>query len=260
MTDHSNIVRGLLRSHNILQDISQVPCNVINTLETDVDAAKNFVTQLEQGQTPNLIQNLSPELIGTFHDLINIASSLPTEILDTAQAAVTDVVSVFDDIENGSIVSDLENVPGIVISDITAGWGGFTHGVVAVWAGATSEIAGAASAIDCAFGSCPPATATTLGSCASAAGNNTQTYTPANTTPAAASSASVFAAAAASRANTSSEAQATTTKPGKTGGATSAPFANATAPAQSNVAGGGHGAPVWAVAVLGVLGFFVCGL
>lgn len=277
MTCHSTIVRGLLRSHRIIQDISKIPCDVINTLETDVDAAKNFVTQLEQGQVPELIKDLPQEIVGTFHDLINIAASLPTEIFDAAQAVVTDVVNVFDHIENGSIVSDLERVPGVIVSDVTAGWGDFTHGVVGIVNAVTSDIA-------CVFESCPTSTATTMGSCAmttSSAGNDTQTYTPAQTTPqtgsptpVAAYSTSVFGGAPASGGNNSSgeqtttkpisPTQKTTTSPGNTGSSSISTSSKATggsaAPAQSNVAGGSngfHSVAVWAMAILGALGVFV---
>lgn len=280
MICHSTIIRGLLRSHNIIQDISKIPCDVINTLETDVDAAKNFVTELEQGRVPELIKDLPQEIIGTFHDLINIAASLPTEIFDAAQAVVTDVVHVFDDIENGSIVSDLERVPSIVVSDVTAGWGDFTHGVVGLWNGVTGDIA-------CAFESCPTSTATTIGSCVmatSTAGNDTQSYTPAQTTPSigsptpiAAYSTSVFGGAAASGGNNSSveqtttkpvsPTQKTTTSPWNTGNPSTTTLTKATgssaAPAQSSLAGGSnesHNIAVWTMAILGALGIFICWL
>lgn len=244
MTCHSTIVRGLLRSRRIIQDISKIPCDIVNTLENDVDAAKNFVTQLGQGQVPELIKDLPQEIIGTFHDLLNIAASLPTEIFDAAQSAVTDVVHVFDDIENGSIVADLERVPGVVVSDVTAGWGDFTHGVVGLVDEVTSEIG-------CVFGNCP-ASATTPpggGSCAIAttsASHNTQTYTPAKATH---------------------SIQETTTSAGNTGSSststTAKPTGSSAAPAQSNLAGGSngfHSAAIWAMAILGAFGFFICWL
>ena len=100
--------------------------------------------------------------MGTFSDLISIAASLPTEILDAAQAVVTDAENVFNDIEDGSIVSDLAKVPGIVVSDITAGWGGFTHVIVEGFNDFTSDVG-------CVFGNCPTHTTTTARRCGAAA-------------------------------------------------------------------------------------------
>ena len=174
---YSTILRGLLRSHKFLKDASKIPCDIVQTLENDADAAKTFVTQLEQGHVPDLIADLPQEVIESFNDVVNIAASLPTEILDAAQSVVTDAVNVFNDIEDGSIVSDLAKIPGIVVSDITAGWGDFTSGLVEAWDDATSDIA-------CFFGDCPTST-TAAGSCAmttSTAGYHTTSYVPATTT------------------------------------------------------------------------------
>jgi len=280
LTFHSTILRGLLRSRNIIKDISKIPCNVIQTLETDVDAAKDFVTQLEHDKIPDIITHLPQEVIDTFHDVVHIAASLPTEIFDAAQAVVTDAVQVFNDIEDGSIVSDLERVPGSVVSDVTAGWGDFTHGVVGFWNGATSDNG-------CVSENCPTSTATTIGSCAmatSSASNDTKTYTPAeitpNTgspTPVAAYSTSVFGGVAASTGNNSSgvlttakpvsSSQETTTSLGISGSSitptTTSPTGSSAASAQLNLAGSSnefHNVPVWAMAIVGALGFFICWL
>ncbi|KAL8831725.1 MAG: hypothetical protein Q9191_000696 [Dirinaria sp. TL-2023a] len=175
--NYLTIVRGLLRSKSFAQDASQIPCDVVNTLETDVDAAEDLVTQLQQGQVPDLIQDLPQEVIENVKDVINIAVSLPTEILDAAESVVTDAVNVFNDIEDGSIVSDLAQIPGIVVSDVTAGWADFTSGLVDAWDDATSDIA-------CFFGDCPTSAAT-AGSCAPAtttAGDFTTIYLPPTTT------------------------------------------------------------------------------
>lgn len=157
---HSTIVRGLLRSHKFLDLAGDIPCDIVQTLESDADAAENFVSQLVQGQVPDLIKDLPEEIQGAFSDVLNIAETLPTEILGAAEAIVTDAANLFNDIENGNIVSDLEQIPGIVVSDITAGWGDFTSGLVDAWDEATDGIA-------CFFGDCPTSVPS-AGSCAAA--------------------------------------------------------------------------------------------
>ena len=118
---HSTLLRGLLRSHKFLKEAGEIPCDVFQTLENDADAAKDFITQLEHSQVADLIADLPQEVVGSFNNFINIAIFLPTEILGAAESVVTDAANVFNDMEDGSIVSDLAKAPGIVISDITAG-------------------------------------------------------------------------------------------------------------------------------------------
>ena len=146
--NHSNIVRGLLRSKKILDYASDTPCNIIQTLENDAGAAEQFVTQIQAGEVPTIIENLPQEVVGIFSDVVGIAVQLPTAILGAAESVVTDAVDVFNDIEDGSIVQDLENLPGVVASDVVAGWGDLTDGIEAGWSEATNAIA-------CFFGDCP---------------------------------------------------------------------------------------------------------
>ena len=170
------IVKGLLRSKKILDNISEIPCDVIQTLENDAEAAETFVTQLGHGEVPTIIRDLPQELIGVFTDVVGIAAQLPTAIFGAANSAVTDAAKIFDDIEDGSIVSDIEKVPGVVASDVVAGWGDLTKGLEAGWADATH-------AIGCIFGDCPATTTqgnTQRGSCS--AGSTTAVSHPARTT------------------------------------------------------------------------------
>ncbi len=165
-TWHSNIVQGLLRSKkgDALRYISDIPCDVIQSLETDADKAMKFVEQLKAGQVPSVIQDLPQEAVQEFRDVINIALSLPSEILDAAEAAASDAANVFDDIEDGSIIQDIEQIPGVVLSDITSGWADFTNELTDAWNDVTSDIG-------CFFGDCPQPTA--VGSCPGAAAATT---------------------------------------------------------------------------------------
>ena len=67
--------------------------------------------------------------------------TLPSQLIGAAQAAVTDAANIFDDIESGAIVTDIENLPGVVLSDATSAWGDFTSGLVDDWNAATNAIA-----------------------------------------------------------------------------------------------------------------------
>lgn len=68
--------------------------------------------------------------MGAFTDVVNIAVTLPTEIEGAAKAAVTEAVRVFNDIESGAIIGDIESLPGVVVSEVTAKWGQFRAGLV----------------------------------------------------------------------------------------------------------------------------------
>ncbi len=137
---------------------------MIQSLETDADEAMEFVEQLKAGQVPSVVQDLPQEAVQEFRDVINIALSLPTEILDAAEAAASDAANVFDDIEDGSIIQDIEQIPGVVLSDITNGWADFTNELTDAWNDVTSDIG-------CFFGDCPQPT--TVGSCPGAAAATT---------------------------------------------------------------------------------------
>ena len=99
----------------------------------------------------------------TFSDVVNIALTLPTEIKGAVEAAVTEAVRVFNDIESGDIIKDIENLPGVVVSEITAGWGRFTAELVDDWNAVTHEVAcflGGCATATPASGPCIPASAT----------------------------------------------------------------------------------------------------
>lgn len=72
---------------------------------------------------PSIIANLPEEVVSDLADTVDVATSI---IGDVAGAAVTDVVSIFDAIEDGSIVSEIEGIPTDIINGITNGWNGFT--------------------------------------------------------------------------------------------------------------------------------------
>ena len=108
---HSNIFKGLFRSNDIAKYIFDIPCDLIKTLESDVDQAQKFVEQLLKGETPSLIkkspQQIPKAVVGAFKDVIGIFETLPNEIKDVANKADTaasDVAKVFDDIGTGKIV------------------------------------------------------------------------------------------------------------------------------------------------------------
>ena len=172
---HSNIVQGLLRSKkgDTLKYINDIPCDVIQSLETDADEATEFVEQLTAGQVPSIIQDLPQEAVQGLRNVINIALSLPTEILDVAEAVATDAVNVFDDIEDGSIIQDIERIPGVILSDITSGWADFTTELTDAWSDVTSDIG-------CFFKHCTHPT--TVNSCPGAAAATTTGYGAAATT------------------------------------------------------------------------------
>lgn len=151
MQSNRRIVQGLLRSENIVRLLSEIPCDIIQTLENDAAEAKTFVDELEQGKVPKIIENLPKEVIGALSDLILIFVSLPTEIVDVAEAAITGAVNVFNDIGSGAIVKDLEKIQGVIVSDITNAWGDLTSGLDDGWNAATDAFA-------CFLGECPVTT------------------------------------------------------------------------------------------------------
>ena len=161
------IVQGLLRSDKIVRRLSDIPCNVIQTLETDAVEAEKFIDELKIGKVPTIIQDLPNELIQDIKDVVGIFATLPNQIFD----AVTDAVNVFNDIESGAIVSDLERIPGVIVSDIINAWGDLTSGLVDDW----NE---AKPVINCILGGCPAATTTAANGCASTQAITAQTSHP----------------------------------------------------------------------------------
>ena len=128
-------MQGLLNSTqgNIGQYIAEIPCNDINTLTTDAEAAEQFVTQLEAGEVPTLITDLPQEAVHEFSDVLNILTSLPSEVINVAEAAVTDVVNIVDDIEDGQITAVIASLPSDVVHIVTAGWDDLTNGLTDAW-------------------------------------------------------------------------------------------------------------------------------
>ena len=88
---------------------------------------------------------------------MGIFVTLPSQLVNAAGAAVTDAAKLFNDIENGAIISDLEKLPNVVVSDITKAWGDLTSGLEDDWKAATHAIA-------CFFSHCPVSTKAS-GSC-----------------------------------------------------------------------------------------------
>ena len=172
---HSNIVKGIFRSHHLANDLSDVPCNIVQTLTTDVQAAEQFVQQIQAGQVPSLIQNLPEEAISEIGDIVGVFTALPSEILNAAESIATDAVHVIDDIEDGSIVSDIEQIPGIIVSDVTAAWGDLTNGLEHAWGDATS-------AIGCFFDPASCASSTAANACP-VSNSNTATTSSASVAP-----------------------------------------------------------------------------
>ncbi|KAK3174113.1 hypothetical protein OEA41_001357 [Lepraria neglecta] len=69
-----NIVWGLLNSKkgNIPQHVSEVLCNVIQTLESDSGEAEQFVQEIASGNVSAIFQDLSQDAVAQFSDVINI--------------------------------------------------------------------------------------------------------------------------------------------------------------------------------------------
>lgn len=128
-----NILQGILDSKNFLQLASEIPCDIIQTLETDASQAELFVEQIEHGEVPTIIQNLPNEIVDAFQTLVGIALELPAALLKDAKSAVDEAVHIFDDIEDGQIVSDIGQLPGEIETDVTSLWGDVTSDVVGGW-------------------------------------------------------------------------------------------------------------------------------
>lgn len=140
----TNLIFGLFRSKNIISLVSQIPCEIIETLENDENEAERFFNEVESGQVPTLIENLPGEITGRIFDIVSIALSIPVTFIEGAQVIFEDTVEFFNAIEDGSILEKLEEFPGLIVSQITSGWGDFTSGL-----GDFVEI------ITCALGDCP---------------------------------------------------------------------------------------------------------
>lgn len=114
--------------------MANILCDTIETLESDADEAEQFVSQIQAGQVPSAITDLPQEAVSEFRDIIDVATMV---IDDVAGAAVTDVVNVFNEIEDGSIVSVVAGIPSDIIDAITNGWDDFASEVHSAWGGFT---------------------------------------------------------------------------------------------------------------------------
>lgn len=136
-TTNSNMVRGLLNSYNgeIVHYIAEIPCNIISILESDAEKAEQFVKQVEQGQIPTIMSDLPQEAVNVFGDVLNVLEIIPSDVIDVGQAAVTDVVSIVNGIEDGSITSVVASLHSDLAASITDRWGDFNDGITDAWNG-----------------------------------------------------------------------------------------------------------------------------
>ena len=179
-------MKGLFNSDkgNLVRNLADVPCDVIQNLESDADAAEEFINQIQAGEIPSLITDLPQEAVSEFGDIIEVATQV---LSDVAEAAVTDVVNIVDSIEDGSILDAVADIPLDLISAITAGWDDLTSEVGSVWSDVTCFFAD-----DCTPATAPPcnmpamAAATTTPAATPAVPSNSYTQAAATTTVAAA--------------------------------------------------------------------------
>lgn len=148
------------KKSNIAQFVEQIPCSVFQTLETDEGQAQQFVQQLEQGQVPDLVQNLPQEAVAALGGVFQLFDSLGTDVVNVAEAAVTDVSNVFNEIEDGSITSVIAALPSEIAAGILNDYSTITDIAKTGWSDFTCFFKGCPSSAD-SGGSC--ATATTSG-------------------------------------------------------------------------------------------------
>lgn len=148
----STILNGLLRSQNFASVAASIPCDIVNELENNAEAAEQFVREIQAGQVPTIIADLPEEIVNAFGSIVSVALSLPQSIWNTAVNVVDGVEDVFDSIAEGSIVSELPK-------EIADEWEDVTAGFVDAWDQATADIA-------CFFGDCAKPT---RGACDSSA-------------------------------------------------------------------------------------------
>ena len=172
----SNIVWGLLNSKkgNIPQYVSELLCNIIQTLESDSGEAEQFVREIASGNVPAIFQDLSQDAVTQFSDVISIAFTLPTAFLGAAESISTEPMSLFEDIEDGNIINDLSQYGESIVADITNGWEDFTAGVT----DACNDIT---SGIDCFFGNFPQPT-DAAGACGTVAAVTSTVYAQVSST------------------------------------------------------------------------------
>ena len=95
----------------------------------DANDAKDFVVQLENGNVPSIISDLPMDVFDAFRGLIGILNTLPSQVVNEAEATITEASRIFDDIANGKA----DEIPGVIASDITSEWAAITSGVGGGW-------------------------------------------------------------------------------------------------------------------------------
>lgn len=133
---HRNIVKGIFNSNKggFIQNLADIPCGTMETLESDADQAEQFVSQIQAGEIPSAITDLPEEAVSELETIIDVVTMV---IEDVADAVVTDVVKVFNEIEDGSIASAIEGIPKDIIKGITKGWDDLTSEAKGVWGDVT---------------------------------------------------------------------------------------------------------------------------
>ena len=135
-----NIVKGLFLSKDIVKYISQIPCDIVQILQNNANEAKKFIDELQDGKVPSLIENLPEDLIISFKSVFGILQTLPNEMVNKAEDTVESAVNIFNDIQSGAILSDLENFDDKIVSSVTGLWGDFTAGFEDAWGDATAAV------------------------------------------------------------------------------------------------------------------------
>ncbi|KAL6718439.1 hypothetical protein ACLMJK_004529 [Lecanora helva] len=174
-----NIVKGIFNSDkgNLIQNVASIPCDTIQTLESDADEAEDFVNQIQAGEVPSIITNLPEEAISGVVSVVGDVIAVATEVEDIAEAAVTDVVNLFNDIEDGSIVSVIESIPSDIEAAITNGWNDFTDEVKTLFSDITCFFEGGCpSSSSAGFCSMPASVAATTTSDTAAAAYTSEFY------------------------------------------------------------------------------------
>lgn len=133
-------MQGILRSDKFIQNAAEIPCDVIESLENDADAAQQFVEQIRQSQVPTIIEDLPQNIVHEFVGLVKVALALPSEIRDVAEAAVTDAVRIVNDIESGAITQEFKNLPSAALSEFSSAWGDLTDGAIHAFDAATHGV------------------------------------------------------------------------------------------------------------------------
>lgn len=138
LTQTSTILDGILRADDFASLASSIPCDIIDTLETNVEAAEQFVQEIQDGKVPTIIQDLPSEIVNSVSEVVNAVVSPPETIWNTGENIVDGVEDVVDSIADGSIVSELPEA-------IADGWYAVTEGIACFFGGCAEATAGACS-------------------------------------------------------------------------------------------------------------------